>query len=68
MWNRLISRRNFLKRGVFFGVVGGLSFEGFVFEPRQVEVTNTSIYINGLPMSLTASGYASLLISIMALI
>ncbi|MEK6681229.1 MAG: metallophosphoesterase [Nitrospirota bacterium] len=49
MWNRLISRRNFLKRGVFFGVVGGLSFEGFVFEPRQVEVTNTSIYINGLP-------------------
>lgn len=47
--DRLISRRNFLKRGMLFGVVGGLSIEGFVFEPRQVEVTNTSVYITDLP-------------------
>lgn len=49
MWNRLISRRDFLKKTAIFSAIGGLGIEGFALEPRQVSVTNTNIYISGLP-------------------
>ena len=49
MWNRLISRRDFLKKTAIFGAIGGLGIEGFALEPRQMSVTNTNIFISGLP-------------------
>jgi len=43
----MISRRSFLKGGALLG--GGLLLEGFVVEPRMVDITETRVQINGLP-------------------
>jgi predicted MPP superfamily phosphohydrolase len=43
----MISRRAFLKGGALLG--GGLLLEGFVVEPRMVDITETTVRVNGLP-------------------
>ena len=46
----MISRRSFLKGGALLG--GGLLLEGFVVEPRMVDIVETTVRINGLPAEL----------------